>query len=134
MFENKVYEGIEAVLYKLKINGKRLYVATAKPEKYSLEILEHFKLDKYFEQIVGATFDEKINKKKDVITYALNRCAIKDLNSVVMVGDREDDIKGAKANGIKAIGVLYGYGSALELKKAGADFTVDSPNGILKFI
>ena len=38
-----------------------------------------------------------------------------------MVGDRRHDIYGAHANGLEAIGVLYGYGSREELTAAGAE-------------
>ena len=38
-----------------------------------------------------------------------------------MVGDRENDIHGAKENGLRAVGVLFGYGTEKELAAAGAD-------------
>ena len=37
-----------------------------------------------------------------------------------MIGDRSHDMVGAKNNGMKGIGVLYGYGSREELIEAGA--------------
>ena len=43
-----------------------------------------------------------------------------DGTSVVMIGDREHDILGAKEHGIPGIGVLYGYGDRAELESAGA--------------
>ena len=48
-----------------------------------------------------------------------------------MVGDREFDIAGAHANGLRAIGVLWGYGSAAEFDHAGADAVIASPGEIL---
>ena len=59
-------------------------------------------------------------KKSDVIRYALERAGIQDLAGTVMVGDRENDMEGAAANGLASIGVLYGYGSRGELEGAGA--------------
>lgn len=59
-------------------------------------------------------------EKSDVIRYALDRAGISDLSEVVMVGDRENDIRGARENGLDSIGVLYGYGSREELLEAGA--------------
>ena len=44
-----------------------------------------------------------------------------------MIGDRSHDILGAKENGVFAVGVTYGYGSAAELREAGADVLCDSP-------
>ena len=45
-----------------------------------------------------------------------------DKSTVLMIGDREHDIIGAKKNGIDSLGVLYGYGSREELEAAGADY------------
>ena len=51
-----------------------------------------------------------------------------------MVGDRHFDIDGAKAVGIKSIGVLYGYGDEAELKSAGADKIANIPADIIKLV
>jgi phosphoglycolate phosphatase len=44
-----------------------------------------------------------------------------------MVGDRRYDIVGAHANRVRALGVLWGYGSRSELQEAGADGLVAAP-------
>lgn len=59
-------------------------------------------------------------EKGDVIRYALERAGLRELSGAVMVGDRENDIQGARENGLDSIGVLYGYGSREELLQAGA--------------
>lgn len=119
--ENKVYEGIEAVLEQLKENNRKLVVATSKPELFAERILKYFKLDHYFEAICGASTDSVRSKKADVIAYAIKRCEIMDKKNIIMVGDRKYDIIGAKQNGLTSLGVLYGYGDLTELKEAGAD-------------
>jgi phosphoglycolate phosphatase len=45
----------------------------------------------------------------------------------VMIGDRAGDVVSARANGIRSIGVLWGYGSESELEGAGADVVCRSP-------
>lgn len=134
IFENKVYEGIENVLAQLQSKGKHLVVATSKPEEYSVKILEHFKLAQYFEHICGSNMDETRSKKEEVIAYAMEKCGIGDgeKSKVLMIGDREHDIIGAKKNGIKSCGVLYGYGSRKELEAAGADYIIEAVNGLLE--
>ena len=134
MFENRVYEGIPELLSNLKAQGKQLIVATSKPEEFAVRILQHFKLDGYFDFIGGASMDETRVKKADVIQYALDTCNINNKASVVMVGDRHHDIDGAKLCGLPSIGVTYGYGSIDELKDAGADFIALSVEDILKYI
>lgn len=120
IFENTPYDGISELLQSLKNNGKQLVVATSKPELFAVRILEHFDLDRYFDFVAGATMDSSRSKKAEVLRYALDRCAGAELSTSVMVGDREHDIQGAKAVGMDAIGVLYGYGSERELRAAGA--------------
>ena len=136
LYENKVYEGIPELLQKLKEKGKHLVVATSKPEEYSIKILEHFNLSKYFDYICGSNMDESRSKKDEVIAYALQRCNINasEKSLVLMVGDRLHDIEGAKKNGLKSCGVLFGYGSREELENAGVDYIVTSVNDLLEVI
>ncbi|MCM1368438.1 MAG: HAD family hydrolase [Roseburia sp.] len=133
IYENRLYDGIADVLAELKSSGKKLIVATSKPEVFSVKIIEYFALDKYFEFTAGATFDKTRIEKADVIKYALDRGGIA-ASSAVMVGDRKHDISGAKSNGLKSIGVLYGFGDREELETAGADCIVKSPRDILSVV
>lgn len=126
LYENEAYEGIDCVLKTLKDSGKKLYVATSKPEVFAKKILEHFNLNSYFEFIGGADLAETRVKKGDVIRYVLEENRITDLERVIMVGDRKHDILGAKEAGICSVGVLYGYGNREELLEAGADFIAES--------
>lgn len=120
MFENAVYPGISNLLEGLKKDGYKLYVATSKPEQYSIKILEHFELAPYFEMIGGADMNETRVHKGDVIRYVCESCGLTDMSEIVMVGDRENDMNGAKQNQMESVGVLYGYGSREELENAGA--------------
>ena len=136
LFENKVYPGIPELLQTLKEQGKHLLVATSKPEEYSIKIIDHFGLSKYFDFVCGSLMDESRSKKSEVIAYALECAALgkADKEKVLMVGDRFHDIEGAKANGLKSCGVLFGYGSRRELQEAGADYIVKSVNELLEVI
>lgn len=117
-FENFPYPGVEELLQKLKNAGCRLFVATSKPEGMSVEILEKFGLDHYFEKICGATLDGSRSHKADVIAYLLSQ--VEDVENVVMVGDTAFDVIGAKAHGIDTIGVSWGYGKVSDMTDAGA--------------
>ena len=136
LFENKVYEGIPELLQTLKEQGKHLLVATSKPEEYSIKIIDHFGLSRYFDFVCGSLMDESRSKKAEVIAYALERSSLgpDDKNKVLMVGDRFHDIEGAKANGLKSCGVLFAYGARQELEEAGADYIVKSVNELLEVI
>lgn len=124
-YENTVYPYTERILAMLKERGFRLFVATSKPEKFAVDILEHFGLAKYFEKIRGIGMDESKVEKDVVISRLMSEFGLSPTDTV-MVGDRSFDIDGAHKNGIKCIGVLFGYGSKDELTEHGADVIVDT--------
>ena len=117
-FENHPYPGIRELLEKLKADGHALFVATSKPETTSVEILQHFGMEGYFEKICGASTDFSRNSKEAVIAYLLDSCGARD--NAVMVGDTAYDVIGAKAHGIPTIGVSWGYGLVEDMENAGA--------------
>lgn len=134
IYENRVYEGVEELLENLSEKGKKIILATSKPELFARQILVHFGLDKYFLFAAGSTMSETRTNKADVIEYALSECGITDKTAVVMVGDREHDIIGANKNGVDSIGVLFGYGSRGELESAGATYIAETVADIEKYI
>lgn len=134
IYENEVYSGIEEMLLSLKKAGKYILLATSKPEEFAKRILEHFRLDKYFDYVAGATMDGTRSRKGEIIQYAIDHYPIEKLSEAVMVGDREHDIIGACQTGIDSVGVLYGYGDYEELSKAGATFIANGVEEILKLV
>jgi phosphoglycolate phosphatase len=120
LYENAVYPGIADLLERLHSRDRRLFVATSKPTIYARRILEHFELHGYFEQIVGSDLDLTRADKEQIIAEILATHEEAAREMAVMVGDREHDIIGARANQIDSIGVTYGYGSLAELRDAGA--------------
>jgi phosphoglycolate phosphatase len=133
LFENAVYPGMPETLETLKTGGKRLAVATSKAAKYAVVILEHFGLLPYFEFVAGAEMDGSRSHKTEVIRHALETLGANPA-STVMVGDRDNDIIGARDAGLRAVAVLYGYGPREELEAAGADVFAMTPKDILRYI
>lgn len=131
IFENVVYEGVEEMLKTLKASGRKIILATSKPEEFAVRILEHFHLAAYFDFIGGASMDGTRVKKTDVISYALKEGKVTDLSGAVMIGDRKHDILGAVQAGLDSIGVLYGYGDEAELREAGALYLAERVEDIV---
>lgn len=131
-FENTPYPGIPELLEALVNAGHRLYVATSKPETMSVEILEHFGLAKYFTRICGASFDQSRSSKDAVIAYLLEETG--ERRHMVMVGDTKFDILGAKAHGIPAIGVAWGYGQVQDMVDAGAVGIANTTEELLEML
>ena len=127
LFENRVYDGIPGMLERLKSGGKRLMVATSKPQVYAVRIFERFGLAQYFEIVGGAELDGSRDYKDEVIEYVLAKAGITDRSTVLMIGDRRQDVLGAHKTDIECMGILWGYGSAEELTQAGADYIARTP-------
>src|ERR1700712_3313277 len=132
LYENRVYDGIAEVLTTLKASGHRLLVATSKAHIYADRIIDHFGLRPHFERVFGAELDGTRADKGDLLAYALKQTDA-DPSKTLMIGDRSHDMIGAGKNGIKGIGVLYGYGSRDELIGAGARHVCATPAEILHF-
>ncbi|MFK4423577.1 HAD family hydrolase [Bacillus sp. RC51] len=120
LLENKVYDGITTLLQELKDADNRLFVATSKPTVFAKQVIEHFQLTTFFEEIVGSNLDGTRIKKEEIIAHILQTNEELKKEEMVMIGDRKHDVIGANSNGIASIGVLYGYGSEIELSDAGA--------------
>ncbi len=133
IYENRPYDGIRELLAELKKDGRRLYLATSKPEPYALQIVKHFGLYEYLDGLFGSTMTEERTKKEEVVAYALENTGLSNTD-VVMIGDRNHDIIGAKANNVASIGVLYGYGDREELETAGADVIADTVEDLKRIL
>lgn len=134
IMENTMYEGIPEMLNNLRNGGRRLAVATSKPEIFARSILHRYGITDCFEFIAGSAIDETRTKKDEVISYALETLSVKDPKTVLMVGDRSHDVLGAKKCGLDCLGVLYGYGSRRELEDAGAVCIAETVSDISKNI
>ena len=134
ILENTMYDGMEELFKTLKKGGKKLVLATSKPEDFARKILTRYGVTDYFEYIAGSLFDETRIKKEEVIDYAIKTLGIEDPSKIIMVGDRRHDVEGAAVFGIDCIGVLYGYGSREELLTAGAKYLANTPQGVAKLL
>jgi phosphoglycolate phosphatase len=130
LFENSVYPDIEPVLVALSQSGGRMFVATSKPHVFATRIVAHFALRHHFEHVFGSELDGRRVDKSDLLAYALKQAGV-DPAKTLMIGDRSHDMAGAANNGMKGIGVLYGYGSREELIGAGALHVCATPQAIL---
>ena len=132
-FENELYPCTVETLKTLKQNGKRLFIATSKPEVFALDIAKHFDIFKYFERIHGIALGEE-HIEKDVVIKRLMEQYNLSPDDTLMVGDRCFDIEGAHKNNLKCVGVLFGYGSEQEHIEANADYIVDTNRDLYEFM
>jgi len=118
LFENRVYSGIFEALDQLA-GRYRLCLATAKPRVYATRITAHFGLDRHLFAQFGPELDGTRNDKGELLAYALDELGL-DPAECAMIGDRHHDIDAARAVGMRAVGVLWGYGAPGETDAADA--------------
>lgn len=129
LYENRVYDGVPEMLAGLRSAGFLLFVATSKPQPYAEAVLRHFSLDSYFGDVQGNDLGGRLDDKAELVRELLTRRGLR-ADSSLMVGDRRHDIRAARENGLRSVGVTYGYGTEAELKEAGADYVVAGPAAV----
>ena len=129
--ECSVYPGVPELVRELRSMGKNVAIATGKPTAFTVSILERAGYGELFDAVLGSEFDGTRSKKSEVISELLEKYG---RDGAAMIGDRDNDILGAKECGIPCIGVAWGYAEPGELLKAGAISlaeTVDELRNIL---
>jgi len=129
MYENEVYPGIPELLRALRDVGWKLRVVTSKPKVFADPILDHFGISEHFIGVHGSELSGVRTDKAELIAHVLEVARIP-ARAAMMIGDRSHDIAGARANGVRALGVLWGYGSRAELTSAGAERLYDSVSAL----
>ena len=127
IFDFQVYPGVTALLDALGARGLRLGVATSKRTSSAVRVLDHAGLDAHFAVVAGSEPDGSRPTKADVMWGALAGLGVTDTSRVLMVGDREHDVQGARALSTDFIGVAWGFGGGGELSGAGATRIAATP-------
>ncbi len=125
-----VYPGIPDVLGGLAASGCRLFVATSKLRTVAEKVLGHFDLSPYLASVSGSELDGRLGTKTEVIGHVVRMHRL-DARDTVMVGDRADDILGARAHDIRSVAVAYGYGDRGELEAARPNMICNRPDQLL---
>lgn len=128
------FPGVPELIRDLRAKGTTLALATSKPESSARIILDHLSLTDQFDAIAGASEDESIAEKAEIIAIAIER-----LDAVgkrparpVMVGDRVHDVEGSAVNDIPCIRVLWGFGDDSE--SAGTIAQVRNPDELRRLL
>jgi phosphoglycolate phosphatase len=125
---HRIYDGVLLMLARLKHQGHQLYAVTVKPARYARQVLHQFDLLLSFGDVSGGSPHGPGRSKGEVVAQLREQGSLQ--AGGFMVGDRADDMTAARTNGLTPLGVTYGFGSAGELKAAGAEFLFDSVNDL----
>ena len=136
IFECCLYDGVKEVIMDMKQKGYVLALASSKPEGACRRILDHFELTPYFDEVVGSTLDGSISTKEEVLEELGRRMASLHIgkDEMCLIGDTKYDAVGAKAFGIRCVGVSYGFGTREDMLVAGAEAVFDRIEEVEKYI
>jgi len=130
-FETSPYPGIAEALATLQAAGCRLFLATSKPLVFARDILSRFSLADAFDGLFGSELDGRLANKVELVGHLIGETGI-DPRHAWIVGDRAEDMRAGRANGLRAAGALWGYGSPEELSDGGASRLLATPEEIVK--
>ena len=133
IYDCSAFPGMGALLSRLRNAGHRLCVATSKRRDFAERVVEYLGLRDVLPKVYGAVPGGGLDDKADLLAEIL-RVERYDVGTTVMIGDRYHDIHAARANGLRSIGVLWGYGGEAELQEAGADYLVAGPEALFALI
>jgi phosphoglycolate phosphatase len=117
----------------LKDQGSRLMLATSKPAVFARRIVGHFGMQRWLDGVYGSELDGRMADKVELLAHIIE-CEGLVPDNCIMVGDREHDVRAARYHGMEAVGVLWGYGTPVELLEAGAGTLVSSPGELLEVL
>lgn len=120
LFECSLYPGVRECIEKLKAQGYLIGMASSKPEVSCRRILEHFGILELFDDVVGATFDGRIDTKEEVLNEVMRRWSDVPKDEMCLIGDTMFDVEGANQVGIRTVAVTFGFGNVQEMVEAGA--------------
>ena len=120
----RLYPGVEEVLAELTARGVRCAVVTNKPHEFSVSLLDHLGVAASMAAIVGGDSLPYLKPRPEPLLAALEACGAAP-DEAAMVGDGEPDMRAARAAGLFAVGVTYGFRDRATLEAAGADAIVD---------
>jgi phosphoglycolate phosphatase len=133
IYECVAFPGVKAMLGALTDAGRPLCVATSKRRDFAERVVDYLDLRQYLPKVHGAIPGGGLDDKKDLLAEIL-RVEGFQAATTIMVGDRLHDIHAAQANGIRSIGVLWGYGGEAELREAGADMLAATPAEVVGLV
>lgn len=126
----KLYDGVLETLSELKKYGIKIAVATYKREDYTTKLLDEFGISQFCDWIQGSDYAGKLTKA-DIIELCIQKLVV-DKSKVLMVGDTEHDLIGAKNAGVDFLAVTFGFSSVVKDDRCIG--SIDAFEDIIQFI
>ncbi len=117
-------QAIESV--KLASSFARLGIVTTKTTEYTIPLLEHLDIMKYFEAIIGRQEVQNPKPHPEPVLKCLENMNLKPHKGIFIIGDTKLDIIAGNKAGISGVAVLCGYGKKEDLVQYTSNIVADS--------
>jgi len=134
IIDSIAYTGIPDALARLAGMDVRFFIASAKLTRFASGLVHHLGLSGYFERVCGSTPDNSVTSKAEILRHLLDTEPRIVPGETIMVGDMDLDVIGARANGIRSIAVLYGYGNRDDILASEPDFTAETVSELVSVL
>jgi phosphoglycolate phosphatase len=127
------YPGVASLLDRLTMQSMRLSVLSNKPDAFTRLCVQQLLPNWHFHPLLGQR--PGVPKKPDPAA-ALDIARLLDLppSAVLYVGDSGVDMRTARSAGMDAVGVLWGFRGADELRQHGAHHLIARPEDLLPIV
>lgn len=128
---SKFYNGVHEVLKFLKEKNIKVALLTTKSQGEAEKILKHFKIDNYFDEIMGRRPGIAHKPSPEPLKLICDILNV-ETSKTLMIGDSELDINCGKSAGAKTCAVTYGYRELEILQNEKPDFLIDDLKELMK--
>jgi phosphoglycolate phosphatase len=132
ILDSRVFPGIPEALTSLRNAGHSMQVVTVRSIGSARLVVRHFGLDPFFDAVHGPERGQRNGDKADLVRAALDLASV-NARDTMMIGDRADDIRAARAHGVHAVAVRWGYGADDELRDAAPDYFVETIDDLVAY-
>jgi phosphoglycolate phosphatase len=125
-----VYPGVKEALAMLKSRRVPMAVITNKPERFVAPLLDEMGMDGYFSWIVGG--DTLPQQKPDPagLLYVMQKANVS-ADQALFIGDSRNDIRAARAAGVRCVAMTYGYNHGQPIADEFPDYLLDDLRQLL---
>jgi len=127
------YDGIPEALDAFRRAGHTMQIVTAKPAATARRVVEAAGIGQYFDAVHGPDPLEDVRDKAGLVAAALAHAGAAPAEAV-MIGDRAVDVLAARAHGVAAVAVAWGYGARRELVEARPDAVVEHATDLVRWV
>jgi len=131
--ETRLYAGIPELIAALGAHGRKLAVLSNKPDDFTKRMIAHYFQPSPFAVVCGQLPDVPLKPDPSAALRIAEKLGVPP-GQWLYLGDTNTDMRTARAAGMRAVGVLWGFRDREELIASGADLLVDEPEAVLRLI